>query len=335
MPKQHQGKENYQEPRGQLKNRPSATIDLGEDQINLIGLIEGHGIRPYLAPNQAQAHHINDSRFQIVQRQSMAVYIGHMVGNQYLQKVLARPKYMEPNANSETLHRPKGMETPSLQLVPGDQNQSLARDTLGWVGDLVSALGWAIFAGGEQRGRASLHLMHNMFGSGQPITVPKEWVMDSPQWREAYRNLLSRWVEHVVSDAATRDLAGESEGSEHYSETVSAYSLPMCTFPTPMCPGADQFYGSGGARLTVGGDYSWRLTRDMLPVLQIDIYNVVGSYNDRYVWNHTDDPGQYSRQQRGWSTPFDLRATWREADRVERRLRAVGLPPGSLHAGPP
>ena len=264
------------------------------------------------------------------------------VGNRTVQRLKqdgrlkGHPEILQFDPAVESFEIGAGERSPSsLQRVPDDQEQNIVMDALGWVGDLVRVLGWGTLAGGPQRGRAAIHLMHNMFGSGEPITVPKEWVMDSPDWQETYRNLLTGWVEHVVTDAATRDMAGESEGSDYFSDTASATSLPdsTCVFPIPMCQGSDQFLGSGAATFTVEGDYMWRLTNDPMPVLQIDIFNLTGSYEDRYDWHHEADPGQFSRQGRGWYTPFVLSSSWDEPDRVERRLRAVGLPPGSLRYG--
>jgi hypothetical protein len=64
----------------------------------------------------------------------------------------------------------------SITNSSGDK-QSLIVDSLGWLGDLIRALVWT----GVQDPlpdpcnpvrRAGIHLLHNMFGKGEPITVP-------------------------------------------------------------------------------------------------------------------------------------------------------------------
>jgi len=221
----------------------------------------------------------------------------------------------------------RSFNAPSLQLNPDDGTQNLVLDCFEWVGDLIRVLGWATLAGSEETGRASIHLLHNMFGSGEPITVPREWIMASTIWREGYESLLANWIRHVGRNAAIRNTQGESEGFGDLSDSrdFDALTNDYCIFP--WCQEADQFWGSGRATFTVEGDYAWNVDASDL-LLEIDMFNIIGSYYDHYLWEHLWDEGQHSRQERGWYTPFDLISTWDEPDRFEifSRVQVIDLP---------
>lgn len=215
---------------------------------------------------------------------------------------------------------------PFVQLSPDDETQNVALDALGWVGDLIKVLGWSALVGGsdEESGRAALHLYHNMFARGEPIEVPRDWVMDSPSWRTGFARHKISWIEQCIADALIRDFYGESEGFDYASSTIELSSVPSSWCVLPWCEEADQFYASGNARFTIEGAFCWHPDESQRHI-EIEFRDVAGSYRDYYLWEHEWDPGQHSRQERGWYTPFELMAGWEERVGLLIRVRLIEL----------
>ncbi|MFH0782180.1 MAG: hypothetical protein V2B20_09560 [Pseudomonadota bacterium] len=208
-------------------------------------------------------------------------------------------------------------ETGFWEEKDGQQNAFV--DIGGWVSDLIKALGWSVGTGFQ--GRADAHLLHNMFGSGGPLTVTREWVMDAPDWKAGYEQLTKNLENRAKYTAKTQVLAGNISGTEHIVEKSEYCSKPPYGFPWN--DGADQFWGSGCARISIEADYSWQVSGNDRDRVEIEFKNVRGIYEDYYVWEHQNDPGQYSRQRRGWYTPFSLNAEWTDPDRfVETGVNA-------------
>jgi hypothetical protein len=199
-------------------------------------------------------------------------------------------------------------------------------DALGWLGDLIVSLGWAALIGDPGGGttRADIHMLHNMFGKGEPLDVPPAWVQGAPDWQRAYSIELKLQISKAIrEDAVPKATSGETSGEGHFAGKVHAYSKPSVScMRSPLCPGADQFYGSGGADFRVEGNYRWQApTASDDPdtfVIDVEVYDIFVEYEDRYAWNHVDDPSQHSRQQRGWYTPFQLHSEWDEPPQTWR-----------------
>ena len=218
----------------------------------------------------------------------------------------------------------RGVVEPNVECEA--KTQSLSKDVLGWLWDLLQVTIWATAAMGEEKGRASIHLLHNMLGSGEPIEVPKEWVMGAPDWNQGYQRLREKEIERAVAHALSRDADGEPQGTGQFFKKEKIQSLPDVTFPPlPLKPGLDQFFGSGKAWLYIRGKYKWKIQGEEQNQLEIEVFGIEGGYRDIYDWKHSDDPSQYSRQCRGWYKSFTLSCDWTEESIIELRLRQIDI----------
>ncbi len=158
-------------------------------------------------------------------------------------------------------------------------------------------------------------------------TVEKEWVMSG--CGKAYSQLLEESLSRMTEEAAARAHRGQRSGIEHFHLTEEFLAQSEGWWPGAR--GADQAWGSGHALLTVEADYAWRVS-EKGDTVEIQITKVFGRFRDYYEFEKRDrfgtevNPGEYSRQIKGWNIPFLLRADSREADR-QRMLDISGDSP--------
>lgn len=169
--------------------------------------------------------------------------------------------------------------------------------------------------------KSAAHLMHARFGAGEERRVTQEWVQQG--WGEYYKAMSQQSFQGAFRDIARQYSAGAYRGTGQLAPTTQQWSAYGWF--------SDQHWGSGGATLSIAGDYRWYVGQSG----RIDVaFEVQSRFYDDYRFRAGGNLLHYSMQSLGQITPFPMVGGWTEHSRwtmdpndtASRAVPATDLP---------
>jgi RHS repeat-associated protein len=156
------------------------------------------------------------------------------------------------------------------------------------------------------------NLWHWMDRSGQPITVQRDWVMGG--WGNDYQAIMNLAKDGASAQASASIGKGQQFGNGSIRRSGSDLNpnepRPLAAAAYPVGQGADQFYGSGHADLSVDLNYSYYPINGASDQFELRFDRAMGRFSDFYVFERDVNPIEWKVQEAGAAVPFRMDGAW-------------------------